>query len=265
MNEKVSQAVRYLGQLTDSKLPKLLMLTHAMGGGVDRHLAELSVVLQGRAHVLLLSPESAGPGLRLQLPAVEQCGAGLELAFDWPEQADLLWCCLAQVGITQIHVHHVLNWPADFWPVFLARELPFDLTLHDHCIFSTVVREQAASADMQQWLVRVQRCFARETRVQAECLQELARRAPRVIVPSQVLRERVQQFFPEIADQRLLFCPHPEAELQGIYPEPWLRPLKEGQPLRVLCLGMLSAEKGAQVLGRVAREAEKQNVPLEFH
>lgn len=254
------QITRFIG----SPLPKLLVLTHAMGGGVARHLVEVSSALRDRAHVVQVIPD--GVVLRFVIPGLTKDESEVHLAFQWPGQQELFWRFVDQLGIVQVHVHHVFNWPADFWPVFLRKMPGFDLTLHDHCIFSHVSGDDCTDAEELKWLVRVQRCFGGKKRWESRCLYQLASAARRVFVPSRAMHGRICQYFPELGTYRLLYQPHPEAELlQGEYPAPYTRPLSADQPLRVLCLGMLSAEKGAQVLARVARQAHKAGMPFEFH
>lgn len=257
-------AAMQVARLAKSLQPKLLMLTHAIGGGVARHLDELQQALQGRAHVLKISPDR--DKLRLTIPGLGHGEYEIHVAFHWPDQQGLFWRFLAQMGVSQVHVHHVLNWPTEFWPVFLAKIKNFDLTLHDHCMFSIVKRSSAIGIEEQKWLGRVQRAFGGDVQQDARVLYRLATAATRVLIPSLNLHENVQRFFPELDTATLQHRPHLEAEqLQNGYPMPFLRPLMATEPLRILCLGMLNTEKGAQVLARVARESSKQNMPVEFH
>lgn len=262
---KAPVALKHIDGLAESNLPCVLMLTHAMGGGVARHLVELIDSLQQHAHVLQLRPSITGRRLiTLMLPGLEPGNDGVNLAFTWPEQKEYLWRFLAQLGVTQVHVHHVLNWPRGFWSDFAERSVAYDLTLHDHCIFSCA-SFKASNAEQKHWLERVQRCFSGDSVEAAEHLHMLLANARRVILPSVMLKEQLEQFVDSGSVFRLEHHPHPEAEKQYVYPAPWIRALSKVEPLRVLCLGMLSAEKGARVLAQVARETEKQFLPLEFH
>lgn len=261
---KTPVAGMQIARLINSTQPKLLMLTHAMGGGVARHLNELQHALKGRAHVLRMQP--VRNKLRLAIPGLNPGEDEVHVAFQWPDQQALLWQFLAQLGSLQVHVHHVLNWPLDFWPSFLAQVDDFDLTLHDHYIFSGVKQSCAIGADEHRWLSRVQRAFGKDAQQEAGCLYRLAKVARRVFIPSRTLYDYVQCFFSDLDPAKLQYRPHLEAELLDVrYPMPVLRSLRVTEPLRILCLGMMSSEKGAQVLARVARESSKQNMPLEFH
>lgn len=264
-NPEYPQAIAQIKQLAASRLPKVLMLTHAMEGGVARHLSELTGMLAGKAQVLQLCPCPAGrQSLQLELPAALADEQSVRLVFEWPDQQQLLWQLLAFLQLSQLHVHHVIGWPVGFWEDFIQRELIFDLTLHDHCIFSSLQRNQLQDPNLQSWLKKVQRCFSGSL-YDGRVLQQLLEPARRVLLPSQNLQESLLACLPNAGRAHLLVHAHPEAELPSAWQQPFLRPLTSNEPMRVLCLGMLSVEKGAQVLAQVAREAVRMQAPLEFH
>lgn len=259
-------ALSHIKQLADSQQPKILMLTHALGGGVARHLVELSTTLQRHAHILQLKPcSNSRKKLYLILPSTEPLQNELRMAFSWPEQRGLLWRFIAQLGVTQIHVHHVLGWPDSFWTDLTRQPVALDLTLHDHCIFSAVELLQHDSSSKPDWLVRIQRCFTNEHQTEARLLLNLAANAQRIFTPSQAMYSHLCTCFPALDNARLQYHPHPEAEVSGAYAAPFMRNLNQSAPMRILCLGMLSVEKGAQTLARVARHAKQQDAPIEFH
>lgn len=238
------------------------MLSHNLGGGVARHLVELSAALEQQAHVLLLKPYGDSKRkLCLELPGPESNITVCRLVFAWPEQKDLLWQMLDWLGIRQTHVHHVLGWPRNFWTELSSRYDRFDLTLHDHCIFSATNRQQAvASARSSDGTVPPVGQYT-----DALQLLRLAEQAGRVFVPSMLMERHVRQCFATLDSPRLEYRPHPEAEQAGVFASPWLRPLTISEPMHVLCLGMISVEKGAQVLATTARLAYKAGAPLVFH
>jgi hypothetical protein len=158
----------------------------------------------------------------------------------------------------------VLNWPQGFWDDFIKRSMCYDLTLHDHCVFSCSYVQLPANDVEAGWLERARRGFSGDIGSAGDHLLQLARAARRVIVSSKALKTQLQLFLSE-QSINLNYHPHPEVEQQQPYPAPWLRALADAEPLRILCLGMLSEEKGARVLAQVAREVQKLGMPLEFH
>ena len=262
-----------LTQVASASLPRILMVSHGIGGGVARHIHELIELLQGRAHVLLLEPMANRSLLRLMVPVLnEQADVALgeyssiSLAYRWPQDAALLWQLLQWLGVSRVHIHHALGWAADFWPQLQRQGWDYDLTLHDHSIFTghpSLVNHKGVFEP--QWLNQALADLPQGDRKLACSLQGLAAQAQRIIVPSAQLLQAVHYLLPELAQHAcLLHRAHPDGEYVKAYPQPSLRTLQEDAPLRVLCLGMLSIEKGAGVLAQVAQQAYSRGAPLKF-
>src|SRR5271165_6947177 len=93
--------------LRASGKPGVLMVSHQLGGGVQRHIAELVARLGATANVLLLS--SAARGVALSVPALPGhsvlCLAG--------ERLDDLVAYLSTTNLRRAHVHHVAGLDLD--------------------------------------------------------------------------------------------------------------------------------------------------------
>lgn len=251
-------AISTISGLAASSLPKVLMLSHNVGGGVARHITELAATLEQQAHVLQLKPcDDSRRKLCLELPAMESNAAVCQLVFVWPRHKELLWGLLGWLGVRHYHVHHVLGWPADFWDELTRQPGWLDLTLHDHCIFGLADASRSNTGATSK--------LSTGSQNEAKQLLALAGQARRVLVPSGVMTEQLHQSFLDLPSSSLLHRPHPEAELVDVFPVPRLRPLLAREPLRVLCLGMISLEKGASNLAMTARLARQACAPLEFH
>lgn len=260
--------LRSLQYMRASGLPRILMVTHALGGGVERHLQELLSVLQGRAHVCVLRPHVHTRQVLLTVPVYRQlegewlAQSNASLAFKWPQQDEHLREWLQALGVARVHVHHVIGFAESFWQSLYSLRLPLDLTLHDHSIFTgnpSLLNEQGHFDP--EWFSQGLDALPAGDAHLAKILQCLALHAQRVIVPSQSLASALVQLLPSL--RPLVRC-HPERELLGAYPA--VRPVSvlQGQPLKVLCLGMLGIEKGAYVLARTAALAAKQQLNIEF-
>lgn len=254
--------------MSSSGLPSILMVTHALGGGVERHVQELQAVLKERAHVLIIRPHVHAQQVLLTAPVyttvdgVARTQGTLNLAFKWPHDAAQMAEWLTLFGITRVHVHHVLGFPQAFWTLLDRLQLPLDLTLHDHSIFTgnpSLLDERGHFEP--SWLDEDLSALPLGDWQMAETFRALALRARRVIVPSQALGSTVTRFFPSI---NVLVRSHPEREAGGVYPAVQPRQLKPGQPFKVLCLGMLGIEKGAYVLAQTAALAAKHKLNIEF-
>ncbi len=236
--------------LRQSPLPVVLQVSHALGGGVERHVRELQECLVGRAWTLVLRPQPDEAVVQLSV-------GGEHLCFEWPRQAGLLEALLRGVGLGQVHVQHVAGYPAAFWPWLLALGAPLDLTLHDYCI----VGGSPTLADRRGYYRAPAPGVVHELAdpLLASSLRQLAGVARRCIVPSEDMRRRLAGLLPGLD---LQVRPHPDHERIGVYPQPCVAPL-DG-PLRVMCLGALGREKGVEELRRVAALARRRGAPLQF-
>lgn len=270
---RMSTIEQQLTHIATASLPRVLMINHGIGGGVTRHINELIEVLHGRGHVLLLEPMADRSMLRLTVPVlnptcapVVDLSATISVAYRWPQDAGLLWSLLHWLGVSRVHIHHALGWAADFWPQLQQQGWHYDLTLHDHSIFTghpSLVNHKGVFEP--RWLGQDLADLPQGDAVLACSLQSLATQAQRIIVPSSQLFQALHTLLPEVAlHASLLHRVHPDGEYVKAYPQPCLPFLQEPAPLRVLCLGMLSIEKGAGVLAQVAQQAQALAAPLEF-
>ena len=288
LNDDYPSVVQRLEALVSSPLPRILMVSHGMGGGVERHVQELITVLAGRAHVIVLRPMLYKNLFCLTLPCLDAVRDGLacpsfaqnitqhedampaeqyvRLAFKLPCDEVGFWAFLRALCLSRIHVHHVQGYNISFCKQLLELDLPLDLTLHDHSIFTGHPSLVDAKGQFNPaWFKQGLSALPRGQRVVAEMLQLLALKASRVIVPSDMMIERLRQCLPELTKEMpVIHRAHPEAEWARAYPQPSRRDLKDAEPLRILCLGMLGAEKGAHVLAQVAERASRQAAEFEF-
>ena len=254
--------------IRDSGLPSVLMVTHALGGGVERHVQELQAVLQNKAHVLILRPHVHAQQVLLIAPlytsidGVMQSHDVVKLAFKWPQDSRQLQQWLSLFAVSRVHVHHVLGFSDTFWPHLLGWQLPLDLTLHDHSIFTgnPGLLDEHGHFD-PRWFDKGLSALPLGDEKVAQTLQNLALHAQRVIVPSQALASVVSKVLPSLSVQ---VHSHPERERDGQYPALQHIKLNPEQPLKVLCLGMLGIEKGAYTLVQAAALAAEQQLDIEF-
>lgn len=254
--------------MSESSLPCILMVTHALGGGVERHVQELQAVLRGRAHVVVARPHVHGQQILLTSPLYTMCDGALQaqgllnLAFKWPQDSTQICEWVSLFGVSRVHVHHVLGFPKAFWNDLLELRLPLDLTLHDHSIFTgnpSLLDERGRFDPL--WLDEGLSALPRGDEQVAWTFQQLALRARRIIVPSHALAAAVGKVFPGLD---LLVRNHPEREIDGCYPQLRQYQSNDSQPLKVLCLGMLGIEKGAYALAHTAVLVEQQQLDIEF-
>ena len=242
--ERVASVRASLVALRGSERPRLLWISHALGGGVERHLDELEAAVAGRAWPLRLQPGGWSGGVVLGLPCMAELDggvAGLRLGFTWPEDFPLLQAWLQWLGVSRLHVHHLAGFSSEQVQALMDLGLPVDLTLHDYSILGATTDGQGGQL--------------------ASSMQGVAGLAQRIIAPSRSLADVVRQHLPHI---NITVQSHPDAEVDFPYPAPMQSQLGEHEVMRVLCLGTFTPEKGAAVLSRVARLASRHKQPVEF-
>jgi glycosyltransferase involved in cell wall biosynthesis len=241
----------------------ILIVTHDLGGGTDRHIRELAIRRAGSALYLGLQPFG---GDRVRLSCIDD-DLGPELHLRMPRDRSLLVRFLQSAGVERVHVHHVLGLPLDIQELVNDLSVPFDFTAHDYHTVCPKIR-----------LIRVKRyCGEPDERGCNECLRSepidsvtdigawrathawLLTGAERVFCPSVDAAERMKRRFP---DARLTVVPH-ENDIES-YPEVVALPLRHKEPLRFVVIGALSKEKGADLLVDTARSVSRLNLPVTF-
>src|SRR6185503_18809881 len=121
----VMTAPAALGRLRDSRLPRILFVAHAFGGGIARHVEALARAIAGDAEVLLLRPHAPGHASLRWLRPGEDFAAWLPTDDGWDPTIGFL----DAIGIDRVHYHHVHGWPQSI--LGLSRELQcaHDVTL----------------------------------------------------------------------------------------------------------------------------------------
>ena len=249
--------------------PVFLLISHASGGGTQKHVDELRLRLcQENVRPLVIRPEGA-QGL---------C---------WEERdsrGKLVWCRLTGVSRTEIdyqlgllrpvhvHIHHMMGHSPVLLDRIKARRLSIDWTIHDyhgicprihlhdkngeycgepgeegcnHCLKTLgSYHGQPFEGDIKTW----RGDFV--SRVQG---------ARRVFVPSADVARRLNRF---IASENLTVRPHFE-DLRGSRPVSQFH--RRGELVRVAVIGAIVNVKGSERLYACAADARTRKLPLEFH
>ncbi|HVE51148.1 MAG TPA: glycosyltransferase [Casimicrobiaceae bacterium] len=235
-----------------SPSPALVFVVHGWGGGIRRHVDDLAAIVASHANVLLLEP-AGGDVVRLR-----QHGSDRALHFTLPLDIPLLAATFAWLRVARLHFHHVHGMPRSILDVPHASRLPYDVTLHDYvaicpqhhlvtasggycgepaepgCAACIAGRPNAWGLDIVAWRA----LFA-----------EFLRAASRVIAPSRDVAERIKRYVPDVP---IDVWPHAELPIEM----PTLH--------RVATLGMLSREKGRDVVVACAEDAQRRKLPLTF-
>jgi len=244
----------------------ILMVEHALGGGIRRHVADLVSLLAGRARFMVLAP---GPGGLLQL-SPDFPDLPPRLYFDPRRELDALKRFLAGCGISRIHYHHLIQLPWELARLPAELDVPYDFTAHDYfsyCPQITLTTESFRYCG-EPTEPGCNRCLAIRPTPGNESIEAWRWRqrpfiegAARVFVPAASVGKRLEKHFP---DANFVLASHPEQTDAGTCPDPAWRRVGEGK-MKVLVLGALNPTKGPDLLEAAALDAHARNLQVEFH
>lgn len=242
-----------MARLRASPRPRLVFVTHAWGGGVEKHVQLLAGLVRDACEPLLLQPDAGGLSLSW-LARGEEFRAWFEA-----REIGTLRLLLQSLGVTRFHFHHVHGLPPEVLELPAALGIPHDVTLHDYFAYCPQYHladeagrycGEPAPEGCNQCLAKRPGQWAGDITEWRDRMSRLLRAAARVIAPSQDLAERVRARFPGLAIQ---VWPHVEPE--AALPPP---------AYKVALLGGISSIKGLDVLEACVQDAQARNLPLHF-
>lgn len=237
---------------------------HAWGGGIERHVRDLTELLAPECEVLLLRPVRdsedclslawANPGERLTVFFGEQDYFSLVSLLD-------------SLCIERVHFHHIHGFPRRVLGLPEALRVSFDCTLHDY--FPLCPQYQLITADghycgetgedaCRACLVARPSAWDMDIVAWRRDFSGFLRAADRVIVPSRDVASRLRRYFPFVD---CLVWPHPESE---VITSANFNRVPPASLVKVLLLGGISPAKGLHVLRACALDAKRRSLPLHF-
>ncbi len=245
----------------ESGKPVILMVTHALGGGVRQHIDHLVRRYAGQAHVLVL--EGTDRGATLSVPELDGHPT-LAMPDDALEDYVRL---LRSMSVSRVHVHHLLGIDLDIRGLIHRLGVPFDVTVHDYFAICPQINLlpwrhslYCGEPDIAGCNACIFHCASYGARDIVTWRMDhawLFRDAARVLCPSADVLDRLQRY--GLAD-RALVAPH-----EGVPGGEWpLCPpgLAEGERLRVAILGTLAEHKGARSVAAVIPLAARSGIEI---
>lgn len=244
------------------KRPKVLLVSHGMGGGVKQHINELTTKFP-EIRFLLLEP-SDKKHTKLSLDASKPQKD--DLIIDPVEFYEELKGLLLHVGVGHMHFHHVMGLSPKIWSLPNDLGIKYDVTVHDYYMSfgnptMTDTSGKFCGDDPAQYHLMMERYplprgvnFAQWRRN----IEPLLQGACRILCPSMDTLQRTRLTFRSL--NKWVACWHPDAtSFAAALPFVWQ---PDQKPLKVLVLGALSLEKGADILEKTALSTNKH---IEFH
>lgn len=263
--ERPFRVLAQLRMMQQSTRPKYLFIAHRLGGGVIKHLQELAEHVGEQADFLFLKPGEEG---KVELG----CHYGAyywSLFFDLNEDYKKLFDLLSALGVERVHLHHVMGVSDDVLSLVNKLAIPFDVTLHDYYFVNAnptltdcngVFAEAFDTRDAlcEESYPIPYRMTVAEWRAKYGLLLS---KADRIFSPTARCREVHLEYFPELSIEVVY---HPEWEQSHPYAQPSVPLMTANDKLKVLVIGAMSREKGADVLERTATYRDPLG-RLEYH
>lgn len=250
----------------DRGCARILLVLHGLGGGVERHCADMASLLTEEGADVWRLESIADGSFRLHSRA-----RGTDRGY--LGEARLL-ADFHRLRFDLVHIHHFIGFGTRLWDWPAKLGVSYDVTIHDYALICPRVtlqdwnnrycREPADTAVCDRCLAasgthpHLQSVFNGVGGVQGwRALSAVVLAgARRVYVPDQDVADRLKAHFPTIA---MAVRPHPEP----LAPIPTRRPVG-GERVRIAVIGSIGPYKGFDVLLACAHAARRDRLPLTF-
>lgn len=243
--------------LSRSTRPRIAMVSHAWGGGVERHVQDLVQLVRSEYDVAVFRGFLNG-GVDLTLYSANEAARAIRVGGFGATSLEAWIEATRALNFVRLHVHHLHGWPIEVMQWIDAIGCPVDITLHDFfypcpqyhfadennrycgqpdldgCRACVAKRPHAWGLSIEEWRSRMSAFLAR---------------AERVLAPTRDTAARTQAYFPDITP---IVVPHPEFPIS-------IPPIR-----KVAILGGLSAIKGLNVVNEVVTLARERNEAITF-
>jgi ubiquinone/menaquinone biosynthesis C-methylase UbiE/GT2 family glycosyltransferase/glycosyltransferase involved in cell wall biosynthesis len=257
-----ARVTRFTSLLAGISLPKIVHVSHGIGGGVDQHIEELADIIKDKAASLLLAPADGETCVELRLGVRKTADS---LYFNMPGQFDKLVALLRGMGISLVHFHHLLRLHPILHELPKALSVDHLLTIHDYYLLNgspTLTDKDSIfpgyydDSIMNPLSPLPDGVTPGQWRERHRSIVESAKV---VIFPSQSARTLFADMY---AFQRpAIISWHPE-HLRNTHAD--LKPLGPKKRYVIGVIGAISREKGADLLEELAQLAHATSKPFDF-
>lgn len=260
---KEARLLRWLRLLALAPLPKILHISHGLGGGVEQHITELADYLYNKnvAFSLVLTPQGTGEYYILRFGCERTAD---DLLIHLPHDAELLVTILRFAGVSLVHFHHVLHVQPLLQQLPQQLKIPYYLTVHDFYLLNgnpTLTNEQGIFVERD-----VDTLFnplyplpeGITPKIWRDGYRGFVEGAERVIFPSASTQQLFGAYF-QLKHSVMAYHPEAARDIERS-PKPFIA--KKAYVIGIL--GALGKEKGADYLEEIARCASGLGLPLSF-
>jgi GT2 family glycosyltransferase/glycosyltransferase involved in cell wall biosynthesis len=245
----------------------VLVVTHALSGGIDRFVKEQCRDLRAAGRFpLILRAVTAGDLLRCQL-STEALNVP-NLHYDIPADLSALCDVLGGLRFEAIEIQHFLHLDPRVIEAVRSLSTPYDVVVHDYGWLCPRITLMDGSGKYcgEPALAACEQCVRRHGSHLGEVLSVAdlrtrsgiwLREARQVLAPSADTAARLQRHFPKLRVSV-------QAHAAPNSPAPPTSRRVPGKTVRVALLGAIGEHKGYRILLECARQARSQRLALEF-
>jgi len=258
---KHARVTRYVQLLAAIAIPKVLHVSHSLGGGVKQHVEELGEYYGSRIANILLAPNGNKGEVSISLGLTPHADS---LIFSIPSQyADML-ALLKAIGISAAHFHHTIGLDSKLLQLSTDLSVARLITVHDYywLFGNPTLTDEAGkypgfySDQLHNPLYPLPHGMT--VKAWQESLRSFIEGADCVIFPSnstKIIFDKVYQ------PAKPVVAPHIESQL-NVNTLPRNLAIKDAYAVGVL--GALGKEKGADILESLATKAKESGSNFNF-
>ena len=244
--------------------PRILHISHRLGGGVSQYIEDLSAACWAHSDCLSLVLAPWGDSAL----SIETTGGEGEFSVRLPEAdaEQLMPDLLMALGIQRIHYHHVAGQPQWVLDLPAKLNLPFDVTIHDFVAVCPQFHFQdqsgrfcgrPAEAACNTCIADRPNQWGLDIGEWRKIFSDHLTKAERIICPSSSAAEAIQDYYPHLVCS---VWPHADAQTEQFS----RHQVRSESRIKIAMVGGLSLIKGFDLVADIIRRAELEDLPLDF-
>jgi GT2 family glycosyltransferase/glycosyltransferase involved in cell wall biosynthesis len=253
--------------IKQDKRPKVVTIGHGIGGGVQYHMNSLRTFLADKIIQLEIAPIPQGDSVCFDFGSNQHVD---KLQFRLADQYTNLVRLLNHLEVSRVHYHHFMNVSPQLRQLYADLNAQFYFTIHDYyCLngnpsLTDTQGNYCGDDSLQKRDVLSLKSRPLPDGITAEQWRAdfslLLKKADCIIAPSVDCQQRFKQDFPELT---VIATPHEDFYRKSNTYESSNSKL---EPLKVLTLGAISPEKGADIIEACANYlvTNKANITIEL-
>lgn len=262
--ERKIRNIIQLQLLQQNPLPKVLAIGHGLGGGVVKHIHELGDAVSGQCIQLFLRPVDEDLfELSCQINELD-----MVFYFERNDLSDLA-LFLNSLSVSRLHWHHTMGYRFSEIEYLMSLGIPMWATIHDYYWIGgnpTLTDDKGVFAqDIESRDALCQQAYPLPSDVKLsewrEFFAAFLMRCEKCIAPSAIAAIQMHAYYPSV---NIDVVQHVDWEMYSPYRPPFVPKLASTDKLKVLVIGAMSREKGADVLERTATYQDPL-YRLEYH